>query len=285
MAFSLERMFTSALSAPPQANGIAEIPPCAPLAPYVRCFWAGDGRAGVRVIPDICADIIVPLDGSAPAFFCGTSARSFVTKGSAPLFGIRFFAWAVPLFAHADASLFFGRSVPACDVFPGFGRVQERIRETRPLSARIAAAQQYLLSLLGSQELDSAVMNALHFFIAQNCRTSVVSAARSCAASTRSLERKFLRTVGTSPVQTLGLVRYQLLWQECLKPGFDPLDCVEKFGFYDQAHLCNRFKAHHGIPLAQARAEHFALSHFSNTAGKKSRILALKDSLGGEKHD
>ncbi|MDE6350624.1 MAG: hypothetical protein K2K67_06455, partial [Treponemataceae bacterium] len=221
MLFPLERIFTAALSAPPQANGIAEIPPCAPLAPYIRCFWAGDGRAGVRVIPDICADINVPLDGNASASFCGTSGGSFVTEASAPQFGIRFFAWAVPLFAHADASLFFGTCVPAGDVFPEFGRVQERIKEARAFSARIAAAQTYLLSLLGAQELDSAVMNALHFFVAKNCRASVESAARFCAVSTRSLERKFLRTVGTSPAQTLGLFRYQLLWQECLKPGFD----------------------------------------------------------------
>lgn len=273
MPFPLERIFTAALSAPPQANGIAEIPPCAPLAPYVRCFWAGDGRAGVRVIPDICADIIVPLDGNASAHFCGTSGSSFVTEASAPQFGIRFFAWAVPLFARADASLLFGRCVPAGDVFPGFGRAQKRIREARTFSARIAAAQDYLLSLIGTQALDSAVMNALHFFVTKNCRTRVVSAACSCAVSTRSLERKFLRTVGTSPAQTLGLFRYQLLWQECQKPGFDALDCVEKFGFYDQAHLCNSFKAHHGISLTQARAERSALSHFSNTAGKKSRIL------------
>lgn len=273
MPYSLERMFTAALSAPPQAHGITEIPPCAPLAPYVRCFWVGDGRAGVRVIPDICADIIVPLDGNALACFCGTSGGSFVTGASAPQFGIRFFAWAVPLFARADASLFFDRWILAGDVFPGFGRVQERIREARSVSARIAAAQQYLLSLLGAQTLDSAVMNALHVFITKQCRTSVVSAARHCAVSTRSLERKFLRTVGTSPVQTLGLIRYQLLWQECLKPGFDVLDCVEKFGFYDQAHLCNSFRAHHGISLAQARAERSALSHISNTAAGKFRIL------------
>lgn len=273
MAFSLERIFTAALSAPPRANGIAEVPPCAPLAPYVRCFWAGDGRAGVRVIPDICADIIVPLDGNASAHFCGTSGSSFVTEASAPQFGIRFFAWAVPLFARADASLLFGKRVPAGDVFPGFGRVQERIREARAFSERIAAAQDYLLSLLGTQGLDSAVMNALHFFVTKNCRTRIVSAARSCAVNARSLERKFLRTVGTSPAQMLGLFRYQLLWQECQKPGFDALDCVDKFGFYDQAHLCNCFKSHHGISLTQARAECSALSHFSNTAGKKSRIL------------
>ncbi len=273
MAFSLERIFTAALSAPPQANGIAEFPPCAPLAPYVRCFWAGDGRAGVRVIPDICADIIVPLDGDAPVCFCGTSGCSFVTKTSAPQFGIRFFAWAVPLFARADASLLFGKCVPADDVFAGFGRAQNQITEARTVSARIAAAQRYLLSLLGAQELDVAVMNALHFFITRECRTSVASAARSCAVSTRSLERKFLRTIGTSPMRTLGLVRYQLLWQESLKPGFDVLDCVGQFGFYDQAHLCNSFKAHHGISLTEARAERSALSHFSNTAGKKSGIL------------
>ena len=225
------------------------------------------------MIPDICADIIVPLDGNASASFCGTSGGSFVTAASAPQFGIRFFAWAVLLFARADASLFFGKCVLAGDVFQGFGRVQERIKEAHTFSERIAAAQAYLLSLLGTQELDSAVMNALHFFVTKNCRASVVSAARSCAVSTRSLERKFLRTVGTSPAHTLGLFRYQLLWQECQKPGFDALDCVEKFGFYDQAHLCNSFKAHHGISLTQARAERSVLSHFSNTAETKSRIL------------
>ncbi len=268
MTDSLERIFQPITSAPPALNGITEIPPCAPLAPYVRCFWTGDGRAGVRVIPDICADIIIPLHEGDQPYFVGTSSQSFVTARFEPQFGIRFYAWAVPLFLHADASLFFDSVVPAYKVFGRFDALCEKIRTAEDIATQIAVAQPYLLSLLGERKFDSIVMNTLSLFVKYKGHVPVIEAARHCAVSKRSLERHFLHSIGTSPKQTLELVRYQLLWQNCCTDGFDVSHAIEQFGFYDQSHLCDSFKARHGVPLKEALAERRALavSHFSNTS-------------------
>lgn len=263
MPFFLDHIFTTVTSAPPHLNGITEILPCEPLRPYVRCFWAGDGRAGVRVIPDICGDIIIPLEEKSQSVFCAANGKSFLTQSSAPQFGIRFYAWAVPLFLHTDASQLFNRQVPAEDVFVRFSSVEARIREAPHLRARIKIAQDYLLPLLAAQEFDSAVMNALCCAAVRTGRTSAASMAQYSSVSLRTLERKFAFSVGMSPRKALSLIRYQLLWQECFHSRFSMSDCIERFGFYDQSHLCNSFKSYHGISLSQARAELFALFHSS----------------------
>ena len=60
---------------------VAESRPCAPLRPYVRCFWgcdAGSPEPAVWVVPDPCADLIFRIDRAAGAVsvrFCGVDDR------------------------------------------------------------------------------------------------------------------------------------------------------------------------------------------------------------------
>lgn len=269
MDFSLERIFSPVTSAPPALNGIAEIAPCDALKPYVRCFWISSGKPGVRVIPDMCGDIIIPLKENSRAVFCAAGRKSFLTEASVPQFGIRFFAWAAPLFLQASASQLLDRQVPACDVFARFSPIETQIKESSDLSVCIEKTQDYLISLLSGKELNPVALNALSYAAARECRISVDDMARHCAVSARTLERNILQSVGMTPRQMLGLVRYQLLWQECIRPEFSGLDCTSRFGFFDQAHLCNSFKSYHGISPGEARAEFLALMRSFRTASAR----------------
>lgn len=83
-----------------------EIPPCAALRPYIRCFWGTDGADGGAgnnsvVIPDTCSDIIFKKEsnGSFSADYCGINDRAFCSESAGnPVFGIRFYPWSAALF-------------------------------------------------------------------------------------------------------------------------------------------------------------------------------------------
>ena len=48
-------------------------------------------------------------------------------------------------------------------------------------------------------------------------------------------------------------MRYQLLWCDALRPGFDIQDAVFRYGFTDQSHLLHDFKKFHTMTLPQAQ--------------------------------
>lgn len=95
-----------------------EFEPCAPLKPYIRCFWGSRNIVLQKqntaetygiVIPDTCMDIIFTADftnNSLESRFCGIDDRTFIDyqnyrkKKTYFVFAIRFYAWSVSLFAQ-----------------------------------------------------------------------------------------------------------------------------------------------------------------------------------------
>lgn len=256
MAFTLDKIFTTITSAPASRTGITEVPPCDALKPYVRCFWETqpdpDGRE-VRVIPDCCCDIIFSVDGNRiSGNFCGVSNTSFAARDQAKTFGIRFYAWSVAPFVSESIDGLLNVYAPVCDVFDGFDNLIDDIACSVSMRERIDIAQRFLLKRLALYKQNHDVMNSLYLAISKRCRVNVSDLSEYCAVSKRSLEREFRCFTGTSPKQMIDLIRYQLLWQDAVKPNFNVLDSVEKFGFYDSAHLYHDFQKYHGISLPQA---------------------------------
>lgn len=256
--FTLDSIFTTK-TAIPIGCGMTEVLPSSHfLRQYIRCFWKYDGTAperDFRIIPDCCADIIVPLDGS-PSVFVGTSDQSFVTRHAGAVFGIRFYAWAVAPFLHIYMRGAFNGTIAVGSAgVKGFAAFTRRIADARDFAEQTAIAQEYLLRLFDGK-IDADVMNGIYYAVKTDCRASMVDMARYCATSNRTLERKFAQSVGISPKATLELLRYQLLWQDATKRGFSVADSVFKLGYFDEAHLYNDFKKYHGLSLAAARAEY-----------------------------
>lgn len=237
---------------------MTEAVPSSPfLRQYIRCFWKCDGCApahDLRIIPDCCADIIVPLDGSRPVFV-GVSDQSFITRHTGGVFGIRFYAWAVAPFLHIDLDGLLNGMIPVEAAIKGFGGLQRKVIEEPDFTGQTEIAQQYFARLFDGKT-DADIMNGIYFAVKNDCRASVGDMAKYCSVSKRTLERKFVRGVGVSPKTMLELLRYQLLWQDATKRGFSVADSVFKLGYFDDAHLYNDFKKYHGIGLAAARAEY-----------------------------
>ena len=248
-----------------------EIPPCDALKPYIRCFWGTPepvrtadypSEGAGLVIPDTCMDILFTVDetrGTLDGVFCTMSedavyTGSHVDTALTSTFAIRFYAWTATLFAERPFSGSKNGYQRVDDFFPALDRqLTPRLMSVSTLRERAEIATGYLLKQLNEFRCPPVLMNAADSIVRTRGTAKISDLTASQAISPKRLERVFDEHIGLSPKSFSSLVRYQLLWQElCLgRPG-DPLDLVEKYGYYDQAHLLNDFRRRHSMTPAQA---------------------------------
>lgn len=276
MPFRLDKTFLPVTSNPTRSGNYIEIEPCEALKPYIRCFWGSKRNKAdlvnnenkrTHVIPDICMDIIVTGNqdiNSTGSHFCGINNFSyFADESDSFCFGIRFYAWSAVLFADESMNGVLNAFSNADAYFSGFAKaLNERLFNAANIYERKVIAEDFLLSKLNPKRENSDIMNSIYFIINNNGNAGVADLADYCVMSKRQLERRFVENTGVSPKQMINLIRYQLLWQDCLKGNFKVLDAVEKFGYYDQSHLIKEFKKYHGMSINSALEN---VSHFYNT--------------------
>ena len=262
---SLSMSYRPITSTPfPGSGNYREIPPCATLKPYIRCFWGQERprilseTAGRLVIPDTCMDIIVrvhPASHTVSTVFCAMDERPYWTEDAdaRSAFGIRFFCWSAVLFgagsfrhtknrAFCPDAFFQGITVELTGIVSRFHTLQERAQ----------AAEKLLLCRLNENRMNCDLMNAISDMITYRGRRRISEIARQNALSERKMERIFAENVGVSPKTLSNLIRYQLVWQEMTGGSTDISDLVEKYGYADQAHLLNDFRFRHGMTPARA---------------------------------
>ena len=276
MPFRLNEIFTTVTSNPTHSGNYIEIEPCEDLKPYIRCFWGTRHRRAVIITneknkiwvnPDICMDIMVtgnPDLNSTGSHFCGVNNFSYsADENDCFCFGIRFYAWSAVLFADEVMNGVLNAFLDADAYFSGFAReLNEKLFDAESIYERKVIAEKFLLHRLNTKRENPDVMNSIYCIINNNGKVGVDELSNYCVISKRQLERRFAEYTGVSPKQMINLIRYQLLWQECLKYHFNVLDAVEKFGYYDQSHLIKEFKKYHGMSINNAIGN---VSHFYNT--------------------
>lgn len=248
----------------------SELPPCYALKPYIRCFWGSSGQVlsgghdgenhGI-VIPDTCMDIIFDFDlrsGKIIGSFCAIDENSYRSASREPsfcsTFAIRFYSWTAALFSCGDFTGSKNKVFEPDRFFKGItSDLGAKLFETDSLEKRAGIAEEYLLKKLDFKRFDINLMNSVYDIINSGGRMTVGEICSKNALSERRLERLFAENIGAPPKTFITLVRYQLLWQEiCSKGRFDALDLAYKYGYFDQSHLLNDFKKHHGMTPAQA---------------------------------
>ena len=248
-----------------------EMAPCAPLQPYIRCFWGADAfhsqweeerNIPGLVTPDTCMDVILTLNFSrntAEDTFCGINDASFASF-SAPssdrtgTFAIRFYAWSVILFSDEDMGHSLNYHGESGEYFSHLQRdLFWLLMDTETLEERARITEKYLLERIRPDRENADVMNALYAMIAGKGRQDIGSIADDLAISSRQMERLFQGCVGVSPKKMSDMIRYQLLWQEMIfSPCMNMADAALKYGYFDQAHLINDFKKYHTMAPSEA---------------------------------
>ena len=266
------RLFYPMTATPFQRDAFyTELPPCPALKPYIRCFWgmpepvrtpAADTSRPRLVIPDACTDIIFTLDythSTIDGIYCAMGEDTIFTSGSpeptlTSMFAIRFYAWTAALFAERPLSGSKNQVYDAEVFFPSLTKaLTPMLMSVSSLSERADVAGRYLLQRLRPDRMSDILMNAVCDIIISRGSMKIADLSASSAISPKRLERVFDEQIGLSPKSFSSLVRYQMLWQDlCLGQGGSTLDLVEKYGYYDQAHLLNDFKKRHTMTPAQA---------------------------------
>ena len=248
-----------------QSPAYSEIAPGEALLPFIRCFWGTAGTTDAEesrlVIPDTCMDIIFNLDytnNTIGSFFCTIDENAYfshnsIETASHSVFGIRFYAWSAAMFADNS---FAGTKNKVFDIDEFFTGLKCEITPmllcVDSLSGRAAMAEKYLLKRLDTNRMNNTMMNAVYDIISARGTVRTAELAARNVVSVKKLERIFSDNMGISPKSFSSLVRYQMLWQELCFSNSNILDMVEKYGYYDQAHLLNDFKKHHSLSPVQA---------------------------------
>lgn len=247
-------------------EGYREIEPCEALKPWIRCFWISDTQQDHIVIPDTCMDIIMRLDKNGrplDSFFCGINDFTFTStrrqaQEEVVLIGIRFHFWAVASFCAASLKNIRNTIDQMEYQFPGWtAELQNMAAEALNTDHLWPLWERYLLNRQHANPIPESVLKAAALIIENRGMRPVASLAEQLGVNKRWLERKFLDSYGVSCKRLSLLVRYQLIWQQCLKNhNFNVQDTVIDYGFYDQSHLLNFFRKYHSAG---------GLSHFSKT--------------------
>lgn len=255
------------ITANPFKSSYIEIPACNLLKPYIRCFWGGigvsSGSTDSIVIPDTCMDIIFDIDyteNKVYGEFCGINDSAFILHSDMcnnlrSCFAIRMYAWAVPMFSGISMSRVKNIFCSVEEYFPYFGdEFKQRLFEVTDIYERKELAEKILLKNLLANKYNNDILNSLYYIFLNNGATSVNDIAEYSCISKRQLERKFLEYIGLSPKKMNNLIRYQLLWKDILfSNNFNIGKAVEKFGYFDQAHLLNDFKKYHLLSISEAK--------------------------------
>jgi AraC-like DNA-binding protein len=253
------------------SNAYAEYLPCEALRPFVACFWGTPeplskslgGAEPSLVIPDTCMDIMFEINHSTndiSSHFQGINDTFFIAgagDSTAPVssFAIRFYFWAVHLFADMDLQGICNASYDIDEYFCGWkNNLAEKLVNTRTVRERIQITEQFLLSRLKLNQSDDNVLNALYCILNSRGTEKVKEVCASASLSQRQMERLFLRRIGIPIKKVSSLVRYQNVWHDVLCSRiFNVQDAVEKYGYADQPHLLNEFTRYHGVTPGQAK--------------------------------
>ena len=248
------------------SEAFRETAPHPVLRDIVRCFWGGDTwQAGAQpdtIIPDTCCDLIYRVNeitGEISGHFCGVSSEPFqahregTEKDRISLFGIRFFAWQAYRFSDDALRGTLNAYTPAGVYFAWLDRaLRPGLIQYRTLEERARYAECLLLSR-GPAAACRPVEEAVGITLATGKPGDIAGLARSVFVSTRQLERLFAEYAGLSPKKLGSMIRYQMVWRDALtEPRFSVAEAVDRYGYFDEAHLHHEFNRYHSTSLKAA---------------------------------
>jgi AraC-like DNA-binding protein len=239
-----------------------EIPPPAPLAPWVAAFWVFEVAAAAgeiqHPIPLTGGVIVALLPGSEPVL-TGPRVHPLVV----PVHGGEIH-YGVHLLPGAVESLI---GIPAAVLRDQAGPARLWIDEAVCASFRTAADPAgHLVNVLSAlaaraAEPDAVVMSAVRAILATDGAASIAELARASGLSPRHFRRRFTALVGLSPKELARLRRLRASAAAAVVEGRSWADAANEHGFADQAHLVREFRSLLGHAPREFRAHAGRIAH------------------------
>jgi AraC-like DNA-binding protein len=246
------------------ANRYQEFIPHTVLQDQVKRFWILEREytpedSYQEVLPDACIELILnfgssyrQMSGSSPrelpqVFLIGLQYKPLILEanGVVRIIAIRFFAWgALPLLQH--------------EVRPDSTMKAELDNEWHPVVSKIAAkvhASEYqkavedIEDFLIGKRLNSLfepqqVQAAARLLYRTKGQFRVSDLADYLNLSVRQLQRQFEDAIGVSPKTLARTIRFEAIRNRLMfEPSANLTELAYEFGYTDQAHFINDFKA------------------------------------------
>lgn len=156
----------------------------------------------------------------------------------------------VVLFKDTGASAFFkqplhelfGVSVPLDNLIKHqtISSIEEQLAEAPNNIARVAIVEQFLLAQLSNHKMDKLISFAVDKIYLQQGIVKIKELAHTLFISNDAFEKRFRKTVGTSPKRFSAIIRMQSVIIEYQHKAFTSL--AFNAGFFDQPHFNKEFK-------------------------------------------
>jgi len=244
--------------------------PIPELQSFVKCFWTlEDGGiekpVKQRVLPDGCMEMIFHYGDLYQQYFEDGSSiiqpRSFVfgqittyieiaPTGITGLVAARFLPDGLTPFLEIPVSSLENKAVDISNVFGKKGKLlEQKVIAAASNAERIKLIESFLLSrLVDPQTINAIAKNCLDIIFQSQGQLAMVELAGKLKINRRSMERKFLLSIGMSPKQLSKVVRLQAALKMLEQRNFSSLTSLAyENGYYDQAHFIKDFKEFTGM--------------------------------------
>jgi AraC-like DNA-binding protein len=209
-----------------------------------------------ETLPYPCVNLVVERGRSG---IFGVTTRRFQVQlaGKGWVFGIKFRPGGLYPFYRASVAALTGRAIDLETVFGAAGAEYERhVLACASVDEVIDCAEQFLRARLPAPDEHVALINSVVEQIAANrAITRVAAIADHIGVSQRTLQRLFGQYVGVGPKWVIR--RYRLLERADQLAGNANVDLpslAQAFGYFDQAHFINDFRATVGSTPAEYTA-------------------------------
>ena len=140
-----------------------------------------------------------------------------------------------------------GRSVPLDQFFPRstLASLEEQLSEPSDLRRKVSAVESFLLKMFKARRPDLLVIDAVQAIKRARGKTRIDDLMKSIPLSRDPFEKRFRRTIGTSPKQFSRIIRLRHVIER-LPQGNNLADAALDAGYFDQAHFSKDFKSFTG---------------------------------------
>lgn len=237
--------------------------PCNALKPFVKTFTVIESELGMvnKILPEASLIMAFRFNGSIhytqqnETNILPLSVISGVRKSprimeyakKTSILLIKFTAGGATAFFREPLHELFEASIPLDDLLPRHEliRIEEQLAEARHHAARISVVERFLLSRLKPASPDILITYAIDKIKASHGIIRIQELLADLPTSRDPFEKKFRRTVGTSPKQFAALIRMRHVI-DSYTPHYTLTDTAHAAGYFDQAHFIKDFKAFTG---------------------------------------
>lgn len=242
------------------------IHPSKKLAEFVQCFWILEGHASkckpfvFRTMANGFPELIfhykgifkeILKDQPDSSFVSGIHGqtniyRDFLIDEDFGIIGVHLFPYVLQPFFGIPA-LEFTNQLPDLDSIPSTNEthLNERVFGTRCNRERLSVITDFIESRI-EEYIRPEIIFAAKKIVDSNGMCNVKDLAYQCCISQRHFERNFKEHTGFSAKSFSRIIRFNALLSKLDYPNKSFTEIALDFGYYDQSHFINDFKAFSG---------------------------------------